>query len=114
MVRRAAVARPRVPATHPLPFQAGPGTLTLPGVKIPRSADRLPRGLAWVLAAAFLCGAVTADAADKYPARPVRFVIPFPPGGGNDILGRAFADRLGERFGQQWVADNRGGASSII
>lgn len=55
-----------------------------------------------------------AQAAEKYPARPVRLVIPFPPGGGNDILGRAFAERLGERFGQQWVVDNRGGASSII
>jgi tripartite-type tricarboxylate transporter receptor subunit TctC len=49
-----------------------------------------------------------------YPLRPVRFVIPFPPGGGNDILGRAFAERLSERLGQQWVVDNRGGASSII
>jgi len=55
-----------------------------------------------------------AQAAEKYPTRPVRFVIPFPPGGGNDILGRAFADRLGERLGQQWVVDNRGGASTII
>jgi tripartite-type tricarboxylate transporter receptor subunit TctC len=56
----------------------------------------------------------TVQAAEKYPARPVRFVIPFPPGGGNDILGRAFSDRLGERLGQQWVADNRGGASTMI
>ena len=70
---------------------------------------------AW-LAVSCLPGAVsfTAQAAGKYPARPVRFVIPFPPGGGNDILGRAFADRLGERLGQQWVVDNRGGASTII
>jgi tripartite-type tricarboxylate transporter receptor subunit TctC len=58
--------------------------------------------------------AVNAHAAERYPVRPVRFVIPFPPGGGNDILGRAFAERLGERFGQQWVVDNRGGASTII
>jgi tripartite-type tricarboxylate transporter receptor subunit TctC len=58
--------------------------------------------------------AIPAGAAEKYPVRPVRFVIPFPPGGGNDILGRAFAERLGERLGQQWVVDNRGGASSII
>ena len=58
--------------------------------------------------------AIPAHAAEKYPARPVRFVIPFPPGGGNDILGRAFAERLGERQGQQWVVDNRGGASTII
>ncbi len=58
--------------------------------------------------------AAPAQAAEKYPVRPIRFVIPFPPGGGNDILGRAFAERLGERMGQQWVVDNRGGASTII
>lgn len=76
----------------------------------------LPRWVAIAFAAACLStgGAIPADAAEKYPARPVRFVIPFPPGGGNDILGRAFAERLGEHFGQQWVVDNRGGASSII
>ncbi len=56
----------------------------------------------------------SAQSAEKYPVRPIRFVIPFPPGGGNDILGRAFAERLGERMGQQWVVDNRGGASTII
>jgi tripartite-type tricarboxylate transporter receptor subunit TctC len=67
--------------------------------------------LAAVVAAA---APVPAQAADKYPVRPVRFIIPFPPGGGNDILGRAFAEKLGERMGQQWVIDNRGGASSII
>jgi tripartite-type tricarboxylate transporter receptor subunit TctC len=56
----------------------------------------------------------TAQAEKNYPVRPVRFIIPFPPGGGNDILGRAFAERLGERLGQPWVTDNRGGASTII
>ena len=68
------------------------------------------------LALCFLLAApaFAVQAAEKYPVRPVRFVIPFPPGGGNDILGRAFAERLGERLGQQWVVDNRGGASSII
>ena len=72
----------------------------------------------WIAACLVLGGVATlpgtAHAAEKYPARPVRFVIPFPAGGGNDILGRAFAERLGERLGQQWVVDNRGGASSII
>jgi tripartite-type tricarboxylate transporter receptor subunit TctC len=69
-----------------------------------------------VLAAGALPPALTirAHAAEQYPSRPIRFIIPFPPGGGNDILGRAFADRLGERLGQQWVVDNRGGASTII
>jgi tripartite-type tricarboxylate transporter receptor subunit TctC len=55
-----------------------------------------------------------AHAAEKYPVRPVRFIIPFPPGGGNDILGRAYAEKMAERTGQPWVVDNRGGASTII
>jgi len=71
---------------------------------------------ALLIVAGFLpaAGSIAAEAAAKYPTRPIRFVIPFPPGGGNDILGRAFAERLGERLGQQWVVDNRGGASTII
>ncbi len=58
--------------------------------------------------------ALPVQAAEQYPTRPIRFIIPFPPGGGNDILGRAFAEKMGERMGQQWVSDNRGGASTII
>jgi tripartite-type tricarboxylate transporter receptor subunit TctC len=85
----------------------------IPASRINRSSLRCA---AVALAAACLPAvtAMPAHAAEKYPARPVRFVIPFPPGGGNDILGRAFAERLGERLGQQWVVDNRGGASTII
>jgi tripartite-type tricarboxylate transporter receptor subunit TctC len=64
------------------------------------------------LAAAGL--ALPAQAADKYPVRPIRWIIPFPPGGGNDILGRAYAEKMAERTGQPWVVDNRGGASTII
>src|SRR3970282_1324998 len=65
---------------------------------------------AW-LALSCLTGAFsfTVHAAEKYPTRPVRFVIPFPPGGGNDILGRAFAERLGERLGHGVVVGQRGG-----
>ena len=49
-----------------------------------------------------------------YPTKPVRLIIPYPAGGGNDIMGRAVAERLSERLGQQVVIDNRGGASTII
>src|SRR5688572_6839920 len=69
---------------------------------------------ALILAACLVAPALSVQAADQYPSRPVRFIVPFPPGGGNDILGRAFAEKIGERMGQQWVVDNRGGASSII
>ena len=78
----------------------------------------LPRCAAVLLVASFgsflTAHSFAAQPGAAYPTRPVRFVIPFPPGGGNDILGRAFAERLGERLGQQWVVDNRGGASTII
>lgn len=53
-------------------------------------------------------------AAPGYPARPIRFIIPFPPGGGTDIVGRLLGHKLSERLGQQIVIDNRGGANAII
>ncbi len=57
---------------------------------------------------------VAAETAATYPVKPVRLIIPYPAGGGNDIMGRAVAERLGERLNQQVVVDNRGGASTII
>jgi len=56
----------------------------------------------------------SAAAAQGYPARPVRLIIPFPPGGSNDIVGRMVAAQLGDRLGQQVVVDNRGGAGGTI
>ena len=52
--------------------------------------------------------------ASAYPVRPVRFVIPFPPGGSNDIFGRMLAQALTERLGRNVIADNRAGGNSII
>ena len=60
-----------------------------------------------------LCAAA-ARAADPYPARAVRLVVPFPPSGSNDIIGRFIAQQLGDRLGRQVVVDNRSGANSII
>lgn len=53
------------------------------------------------------------DAGD-YPRRPIRFIVPFPPGGANDIAARLVGPRLGERLGQTIVVDNRAGASGNI
>ena len=50
----------------------------------------------------------------EYPAKPIRFIVPFPPGGGTDIGTRIIAAKLSERFGQQVIVDNRGGAAGII
>jgi tripartite-type tricarboxylate transporter receptor subunit TctC len=52
--------------------------------------------------------------AQAYPTRPVTLVIPFPPGGGNDALGRMVADKMSKSLGQQIVVENRGGAGGTI
>jgi len=59
-------------------------------------------------------GATAADPAPTYPARPIRMIVPFAPGGSNDIMGRYLAHYLTERFGRQVVLDNRPGADGII
>ena len=57
---------------------------------------------------------VAATAADAYPTRSVRMIIPFPPAGAGDILGRMLSARLGDIFGQQFVNDNRPGGGNVI
>ncbi len=52
--------------------------------------------------------------AQTYPTKPVRLIIPFPPGGGTDVIGRPIATKLSERLGKQVIIDNRGGGGSII
>jgi tripartite-type tricarboxylate transporter receptor subunit TctC len=66
----------------------------------------------WVAAAACLCA--TASWAQNYPVKPVRYVVPFPAGTGNDIVGRLLTDRLTRLWGQQVIVDNRAGASGAI
>lgn len=57
--------------------------------------------------------ACAAHAAD-YPVRPLRLIVPAPPGGSTDLLGRVIGGKLGEALGQQVVVDNRGGAGGIV
>ncbi len=67
-----------------------------------------------VLIAALAGATLPAYAADTYPNRPVRFIVPYPPGGTTDIVARGIAGKLSEKHNQQFVVDNRGGASTII
>jgi tripartite-type tricarboxylate transporter receptor subunit TctC len=67
-------------------------------------------------AAAFSANAFAAqgDPAPGYPNKPVRFICPFAPGAGTDLTARTIAQKLGEKFGQQFVVDNRTGAGGAI
>ncbi len=83
--------------------------------KSPRSnAVNILRALFALLAALTVLSATIVSAADSYPTKPVRLIIPFPPGGSNDIVGRLVATKLSEHLGKQVVADNRGGAGGVL
>jgi tripartite-type tricarboxylate transporter receptor subunit TctC len=58
--------------------------------------------------------AVGSAAAQSYPAKPVRIIVPTSPGGGNDFVARHVGQKLGERLGQQFVVENRPGAGGTI
>jgi tripartite-type tricarboxylate transporter receptor subunit TctC len=70
--------------------------------------------MAGYLIAAGIAHAQTGDTARNYPVKPIRIVVPFPPSGGNDILGRYIGQKLGERLGSPNVVENRTGADGII
>jgi len=70
--------------------------------------------LASVLAACAGAIASAAGAAENYPQRAIRLIVPYPPGGAGDIIGRILAARLGEAVRQQVVADNRPGGGQVI
>src|ERR1041384_8644683 len=65
-------------------------------------------------AAAMVVSLAGQSLAAGFPEKPVRFIVPFPPGGGTDALARILATKLGEYWGQQVVIDNRSGAQGGI
>ena len=76
---------------------------------------KLRRGCLWLAAAILAAGTAWAqDPVANYPSRPVRWVVPFPPGASNDIIGRLIGQKLTEAWGRQVVVDNRPGAGGLI
>lgn len=67
-----------------------------------------------ICGAAALLVSLGAMAQGNYPSKPVKVIVPFPPGGTNDIVARAVADRLGKALHQQTLVENRGGAGGLI
>jgi len=67
-----------------------------------------------LLGGAMMLPAASAGAAEPFPTRPMRLIVPYPPGGGTDIVGRVLGQKLHESLGQPVVIDNRGGAGGTI
>ena len=77
-------------------------------------SKRIAAGVCTAAAALIATVATAATQDTHYPTRPIRLVVPFPPAGSNDIVGRVVAASLGDRLGKQVVVDNRAGGNSII
>jgi tripartite-type tricarboxylate transporter receptor subunit TctC len=73
-----------------------------------------PNTLLPAVLGALLASLAAVAGAQAYPGKALRLIIPYPPGGSNDIIGRMSAAQLGERLGTQVIADNRGGAGGLI
>ncbi|MDW3686912.1 tripartite tricarboxylate transporter substrate binding protein [Cupriavidus sp. CV2] len=69
---------------------------------------------ALAMAATALALVSTTAHADDYPSRPIKLIVPFPPGGGNDNVARPIAQKLSDALGQQVIIDNRPGAGTMI
>jgi tripartite-type tricarboxylate transporter receptor subunit TctC len=74
----------------------------------------LRRAFSLLAAAALMATPAVAHAQQKYPTKPIRFVVPFSPGGGTDTLTRIIAQKMGESWGQSVVIENRSGAGGTI
>ena len=70
--------------------------------------------ISWLLLSITACLCSVVALAQPYPSRPIKLIVPYPPGGNTDIVARAFGQKLSERLGQPVVIDNRGGAAGAL
>lgn len=89
-----------------------------PGKNVPprgpsRASTRLARMVA-PFVAAWVLGSGAAIAAERFPVKPVRIIVPFPAGGSTDVIARQLAQRLSETWAQPVLVDNRGGAGGVL
>ncbi|HEY1325473.1 MAG TPA: tripartite tricarboxylate transporter substrate-binding protein [Casimicrobiaceae bacterium] len=65
--------------------------------------------------AVLVCAAIAWPVhADEWPSKPVRLIVPFPPGGSTDVAARVVADKLSKALGQRFIVENRGGAGGVV
>lgn len=79
--------------------------------------EKFVGNIRWILLCAALSPAITAGAAEserRYPAKPIRMVVPFPPGAASDFLARTVGQKLADLYGQQVVVDNRPGGGGVV
>jgi tripartite-type tricarboxylate transporter receptor subunit TctC len=74
----------------------------------------MTKPLCWLLLAVAAGFWPVGAPAQSYPSRPIKFIVPYPPGGNTDIVARVFGQKLSERLGQPVVMDNRGGAAGAL
>jgi tripartite-type tricarboxylate transporter receptor subunit TctC len=74
----------------------------------------LARLAAFAVACTLGVSASAQSPADKYPEKPIRIIVPYPPGGSVDVLGRVLAQRMQENWGQTVIVENRPGAGTMI
>src|SRR5262249_38492165 len=80
----------------------------------PMEGDMRRRDFIGLLGSAAIMLPAIARAVESYPTRPIRLIVPYPPGGGTDIVGRIVGEKLQTTLGQPIVIDNRGGAGGVI